>query len=45
MIDLAPEIMGDIAEEIRRATGFEPAEEGIVIYGICEQCREKQKGE
>lgn len=45
MIDLAPETMGGIAEEIRRATGFEPAEEEIVIYGICKQCLEKQKGE
>ena len=45
MIDLAPETMGDIAEEIRRATGFETAEEEIVIYGICKQCLEKQKGE
>lgn len=45
MSDLAPETMGDIAEEIRRATGFETAEEEIVIYGICKQCLEKQKGE
>lgn len=45
MIDLAPETMGGIAEEIRRATGFEPAEEEIVIYGICKQCLEKEKGE
>ena len=40
MSDLDSKVMGSIAEDIRQATGFEPSADDIVIYGICEKCRE-----
>lgn len=40
MSDLDPKVMGSISEDIRQATGFLPSEDDIVIYGVCEKCRE-----
>ena len=41
--DLDQEVVGSIAEDIRVATGFSPAADDMVFYGICQKCREEHK--
>ena len=45
MIDIGAEVFREIAEEIFEENGFVMSSQRLIIYGICEDCNQKQKKE
>ena len=45
VIDIGAEVFREIAEEIFEENGFVMSSQRLIIYGICEDCNQKQKKE